>query len=80
MRIYYDCEFIDAGVSILPLSIGLKADNGDQLYRINNNQPIISRAFSDPWLADNVMPHLPVERMNDTWAWRTSGNSRDPLK
>lgn len=72
MRIYYDCEFIDDGRQIIPISIGLKADNGDELYRINSSQSVISRAMSHPWLAENVMPHLPVERLNDVWAWKTS--------
>lgn len=70
MRIYYDCEFIDTGREILPISIGLKADNGDQMYRINNDPVIISRAFTNPWLAEHVMPHLPVERLSDQWAWK----------
>ena len=71
-RIYYDCEFIDTGREILPISVGLKADDGGQLYRISNSQPIISRALSDPWLAENVVTHLPVERFRNTWAWKVS--------
>ena len=73
-RIYYDCEFLDDGRTIAPISIGMVDNLGHSLYRIIRDDVTIGRAFNSPWLRANVLPHLPVRQLSDTWAWDT-GNS-----
>ena len=57
MRFYYDTEFLEDGSTINLISIGIVADNGAEFYAVNRDADW-GRIYSDPWLAENVVPHL----------------------
>lgn len=59
MKIFHDWEFYEDGQRIYPISVGMVAEDGRELYLVNADMPgglIASR----PWLMENVMPHLPM--------------------
>ncbi|MFI0406615.1 hypothetical protein [Actinomadura sp. 3N508] len=60
MRIYYDCEFIEAGPDhpIELVSIGLVADDGREFYAVSSEFDT-RRLLANPWLVANVWPSLP---------------------
>lgn len=55
MRYFIDCEFIDDGCTIEPISLGVVAEDGRTLY-VESSQVPWHRA-SD-WVNENVRPHL----------------------
>lgn len=59
-NIFYDCEFVERGrdLPIQLVSIGMVRDDGEELYRIN--QECLSNVFRHPWLSINVVPQLPI--------------------
>lgn len=67
-RIFYDFEFIEDGTTIVPISLGMVADDGEELYLINRDAPL-RRIAAHEWLPDNVVPHLPLRSAHEE-AWR----------
>lgn len=65
MRICYDTEFVCNGRTIDLISIGVVAENGDEYYAVVADDLTIDRAANDQWLADNVLPSLPVSLTRD---------------
>jgi hypothetical protein len=61
MDVYYDSEFIDTGGAIVPISIGFRRDDGEELYRIWESEITINQAGRNPWLRENVVSSLPVK-------------------
>lgn len=59
MRIYYDTEFIDNGVTIEFISIGMVREDGKTYYAVTDNLGTMVRAVKNPWLRDNVVKYLP---------------------
>jgi hypothetical protein len=74
MRVFYDTEFIDDGVTIRPISIGMVREDGKQYYAIFNNDDTIRDAAKNPWLRANVLDSLPLAQPIDPDApyWDTS--------
>jgi len=72
MRIWYDTEFVEDGRTIDLLSIGMVAEDGRELYRVNDDPNVMQRAIERDWIRDNVVKHLPV-RLGPpgsfTWSW-----------
>ncbi len=63
MKIYYDTEFIEDGRTIDLISIGMVAEDGRELYLVNEDieiDPLYSRIGHHRWLMANVIPHLPL--------------------
>lgn len=63
MRIWYDWEFLEDGRTIEPISIGMVAEDGRELYLVNeeiDDDPLKPRIRKQKWLMDNVVPHLPL--------------------
>lgn len=65
MRVFYDFEFIEYQRgwfrkyrTIEPISIGMVAEDGRELYLVNRNMPV-RRIRRHPWLMANVVPSLP---------------------
>ena len=56
MRYYYDCEFIDDGLTIDLISIGMVAEDGREFYAISTE--FVANKASD-WVKENVLIHLP---------------------
>lgn len=70
MKIYYDTEFLEDGHTIDLISIGMVAEDGRELYLVNEGieiDPLYSRIGHHRWLMANVIPHLPLRK-------------RDPIK
>lgn len=68
MDIYYDCEFVDDGWAIMPISIGLVAGDGREYYAVFANMPF-AMISARPWLVENVMPSLPVKPASAGGPW-----------
>lgn len=59
MKIFHDWEFLEDGRRIYPISVGMVAEDGRELYLVNAEMP--SALIADrTWLVENVVPHLPV--------------------
>lgn len=59
MRVYMDWEFVEDGVTIQPISVGMVREDGKELYYEFINAPI-SDILRHEWLKENVLPHLSV--------------------
>lgn len=61
MKIFYDLEFLERGpeLPIMPISIGMVRDDGQQFYAINLDMQL-SLVTRSLWLQTNVIPHLPI--------------------
>lgn len=57
MRYWYDCEFLEDGKTIAPISIGIVAEDGREYYAVNNDAPF-DRVRVHAWLMANVVPNL----------------------
>lgn len=68
MKYFLDCEFIEDGRTIDLISIGLVAEDGRELYYVNQDAPW-GRVFDRPWLTQHVVPHLPVARLDESKPW-----------
>jgi len=56
MKYFFDTEFLDDGKTIEAISIGIKAEDGRELYEeFDFNE---ERVYADEWLVKNVVPHL----------------------
>lgn len=70
---FYDCEFIEDGVTIELVSIGVVDEYGREFYAVSTEfDP--SRAI--PWVRDNVLNLLPSPADK---AWRSRARIRDEL-
>jgi len=58
MRFWYDAEFLEDGLTIDLISIGIVAEDGREYYAVNADAPW-KRIKNHPWLMANVVPHLP---------------------
>lgn len=55
MKIYFDTEFMEDGVTIELLSIGLVREDGQTYYA----EPAeADRSKANPWVKENVLPYL----------------------
>lgn len=81
MRIWYDCEFVEDGRTIDLLSIGMVAEDGRTLYRVNSDPGALHHAVERDWLRQNVVKHLPVTvgEMN-TWSFDRGHHDYDAIK
>ena len=62
-RIFYDCEFLEDGRTIDLISIGMVAEDGRELYAVNeaiDDEPLRKRVCRHRWLMEHVVPHLPL--------------------
>ncbi len=59
-RIFFDTEFLEDGRTIDLISIGMVRDDG-KTYYAERAECDMERVRSDPWLAENVVPHLSGE-------------------
>ncbi|MBJ8343233.1 polyadenylate-specific 3'-exoribonuclease AS [Antrihabitans sp. YC2-6] len=56
MRYFYDCEFIEDGVTIDLVSIGIVAEDGREYYAVSTE---FNPDKAVPWVRKNVLPKLP---------------------
>lgn len=63
-RYFYDTEFLEDGKTIELISIGIVADDGRELYAVNEEvgkKPLVEKIGKHRWLMANVVPHLPLQ-------------------
>lgn len=58
MKIFYDTEFLEDGVTIELISIGMVAEDGREYYAVNRDMPV-RRIRKHAWLMEHVVPSLP---------------------
>lgn len=58
MKYFYDFEFLDTGREVLPISVGVVAEDGREFYAVWNDA--LEVCSMDKWLWENVAPHLPL--------------------
>lgn len=58
-RYWYDFEFLEDGVTIDPISIGIVDSDDREYYAVFRDAPW-QRIAERPWLMENVVPHLPM--------------------
>ena len=61
MKIWYDTEFLEDGETIMFISMGMVAEDGRELYLINDEADW-DRVRKHEWLMANVYPHLENEQ------------------
>lgn len=65
-RIFYDTEFVEDGRTVDLISIGMVAEDGRELYLVNqaivDDEIFHERICRDRWLMENVVPSLPLRK------------------
>lgn len=59
MKYYYDFEFLDTGREVMPISIGVVAEDGREFYAVWDDALDVCRM--DEWLMGKVAPQLPID-------------------
>ena len=72
-RYFYDCEFIEDGVTIELVSIGVVDEQGREFYAVSTE---FDPAKAIPWVRRNVLDKLPSPADP---AWRSRERLRDDL-
>ncbi|MCK2240149.1 MULTISPECIES: polyadenylate-specific 3'-exoribonuclease AS [unclassified Crossiella] len=73
MRFFYDCEFIEDGVTIDLVSIGVVSEDGREYYAVSTE---FDPDRAGPWVRQNVLNQLPPP--SDPH-WRSRGQIRREL-
>jgi len=73
VRFFYDCEFIEDGVTIDLVSIGVVASDGREFYAVSAD---FDPGRAIPWVRDHVLAKLPPPADR---AWRSRDRIRDDL-
>lgn len=64
---YYDLEFLEDGITIELISVGIVAEDGREYYAVNLDAPW-HKVCEDQWLLDNVVPSLPLRAVRDRYS------------
>ncbi|HWE91711.1 MAG TPA: polyadenylate-specific 3'-exoribonuclease AS [Pseudonocardiaceae bacterium] len=73
MRFFYDCEFIEDGVTIDLVSIGVVDETGREFYAVSTE---FDPDRAGTWVRQHVLPKLPSPASR---AWRSRAAIRDDL-
>jgi hypothetical protein len=73
MRYFYDTEFIEDGVVIDLISIGVAAEDGREYYAVSTE---FDETRAGPWVREHVLPKLPPRTSP---LWRTRERIREDL-
>ncbi|AHH95363.1 polyadenylate-specific 3'-exoribonuclease AS [Kutzneria viridogrisea] len=73
MRFFYDCEFIEDGLTIELVSIGVVDEEGREFYAVSTE---FDPGRAGQWVRNNVLPKLPPPADR---AWRSRSRIRDEL-
>ena len=71
MRFFYDCEFIEDGVTIDLVSIGVVDEEGREFYAVSTE---FDPERAGPWVRQNVLNQLPSPSDK---AWRSRARIRE---
>lgn len=58
MKYFYDTEFVEDGVTIDLVSIGIVAEDGREYYAVSSEFNL-DKFMARPWMMENVWPSLP---------------------
>lgn len=66
-KFWYDTEFIEYPSTIDLISIGIVGEDGSELYGGNSD---CNLDYANPWVTENVIPHLPKQTaaLTDFWS------------
>jgi hypothetical protein len=83
VRVYYDTEFIDDGLTIQLLSIGMIREDGKTYYAVVNDLDLMLEAAytstnGEYWLRNNVLNSLPVTLQLENRVMPVDWNSGHP--
>lgn len=80
MKYFYDFEFLDTGREVLPISVGVVAEDGREFYAVWDDALEVCR--KSLWLWSNVAPYLPLQMHDHPELDRESGfvMSRDTIR
>ena len=73
MRFFYDCEFIEDGVTIDLVSIGVVDEEGREFYAVSTE---FAPQKAGPWVRQHVLSKLPAP---SNPAWRSRAQIREDL-
>lgn len=73
MRFFYDTEFIEDGLTIDLISIGVVDAHGREFYAVSTE---FDPQRAGPWVREHVLPKLPPPADS---AWRSRGRIRSDL-
>jgi hypothetical protein len=73
VRYFYDCEFIEDGITIDLISIGVVAEDGREYYAVSTE---FDERRAGPWVRRHVLPKLPAR---GSGLWRSRERIRDDL-
>ena len=73
MRFFYDCEFIEDGITIELISIAVVDENGREFYAVSSE---FDPGNAGPWVRANVLPKLPPPADR---SWRSRAQIREEL-
>ena len=73
MRYFYDCEFIENGITIDLVSVGVVAEDGREFYAVSTE---FDAGAAGPWVRRNVLPKLPSPSSE---VWKSRSRIRDEL-
>jgi hypothetical protein len=73
VRYFYDCEFIEDGLTIELVSIGVVAEDGREFYAVSTE---FDDSRAGQWVRTHVLPKLPSPGDR---AWRSRARIRDDL-
>jgi len=62
VKYFLDTEFIEDGVTIDLISIGMVSEDGRELYLGNAECQFL---MASPWVVENVYPHVPTPFTDD---------------
>jgi 3' exoribonuclease, RNase T-like len=68
VRYFYDTEFIDDGLSIELISIGVAAEDGREYYAVSTD---FNPDRAGRWVRTHVLPKLPSPS-SPVWRWRAA--------
>lgn len=73
MRFFYDCEFIEDGLTIELVSIGMVDESGREFYAVSTE---FDAGRAGPWVRQHVLPQLPPPAES---AWCSRSQIRESL-
>ncbi len=73
MRFFYDCEFIEDGLTIDLVSIGVVDERGREFYAVSTE---FDPMRAGQWVRKHVLPQLPPPASD---SWRSRARIRDDL-
>jgi 3' exoribonuclease, RNase T-like len=65
-RYFFDTEFIENGLTIDLISIGIYCEDGREYYAVSNE---FDGTKASDWVKERVFPHIPFPRTNEN-PWR----------